>query len=139
MSQIIDAVTAPAKKSLLPWLIAAFLVAILCAGGTGMYFGYQISEGQNATERLELVAGFNTALTEKEARRQEAEAKSRLVEGTFLTALKGVQGANASSWQRVLEETRKTIYDTCKVPDTGVDMINNHIDEVNSRLSKGKK
>lgn len=139
MSDLIDAGVATVRRKMFPWFILAALIALMSAGGTGMYFGYQIAEGHNATERLELVSGFNSALAEKEARRQEAEARSQLVEGTFLTALKGVQGANADSWLQILEETKKAIYDTCKVPDTGVDMINNHIDEVNSRLSRGKK
>ena len=139
MSQIADAVTAQTRNTMLPWIVAAFLFAVLGAGGTGMYFGYEIANGRNATERLELVAGFNTALVEKESRRQEAEARSRIVEGTFLTALNSMQGASAENWQQVLEETKKAIYTACKVPDTGVDMINNHIDEVNSRLNRGKK
>ncbi len=138
MSEVVDAGIATVRKKMFPWFILAALIALMSAGGTGMYFGYQIAEGENATERLELVQGFNAALTEKEARRQEAEAKSRLIEGTFLTTLRGLKGESAESMQQILEETKKAIYDTCKVPDSGVDMINNRIDQVNQRIRGGK-
>lgn len=142
MSQIIDAVTAPAKKAALPWIIAAFLFAILAAGGAGMYFGYQIADAKAANDKLQLANAYNDAMAEREKRRLDAESRGRTVEGDFLTALQNMQVVNKTYNNEIVKETEKLVYTDCKLPDSGVDLLNKHIDDVNMRLigkDKGAK
>lgn len=140
MSQIIDAVAAPAKKSLLPWIIVAFLLAILCAGGTGMYFGYEVANGRFADERVQMATAYGDAMKERDKRLKELQASGSLIEGNFLTALRNMQVVNKTYYNEVQKETEKLVYTDCKLPDSGVDLLNRHIDEVNMRLiGKGAK
>lgn len=142
MSQIIDAVTAPAKKAALPWIIAAFLFAILAAGGAGVYFGMTIQRGWDAGDKIEMANAYGEALKERDARLKELQAKGSTVEGDFLTALRNLQVVNKTYYNEVQKETEKVVYTDCKVPDSGVDMLNRHIDDVNMRLigkQKGAK
>lgn len=140
MSQIAGAVTESARKTMLPWIVAGFLFAILSAGGTGMYFGYQIADAKASNDKLQLASAYNDAMAEKEKRRQEAEERGHMVESNFLTALNGMQVINKTYYNEVQKETEKVVYTDCKLPDSGVDLLNKHIDDVNMRLiGKGEK
>lgn len=140
MSQIIDAATAPAKKAALPWIVAAVLFAILAAGGTGLYFGIVIQRGWDAGDKIEMANAYGKALKERDDRLKELQASGRLIEGNFLTALKGMQVVNKTYYNEVQKETEKVVYTDCKLPDSGVDLLNRHIDDVNLRLiGKGAK
>lgn len=140
MSQVIDVVAAQAKKPMLPWIIAAFLLAVLGAGGTGLYFGAVIQRGWDAADKIEMANAYGDAMREREARLKELQAKGGLIEGNFLTALKGMQVVNKTYYNEVQKETEKLVYTDCKLPDSGVDLLNKHIDDVNMRLiGKGAK
>jgi hypothetical protein len=140
MSQVIDVVAAQAKKPMLPWIIAAFLLAVLGAGGTGLYFGAVIQRGWDAADKIEMANAYGDAMKEREARLKELQAKGSLIEGNFLTALNGMQVVNKTYYNEVQKETEKLVYTDCKLPDSGVDLLNKHIDDVNMRLiGKGAK
>lgn len=140
MSQVIDVVAAQAKKPMLPWIIAAFLFAVLGAGGTGLYFGAVIQRGWDAADKIEMANAYGDAMKEREARLKDLQAKGNLIEGNFLTALNGMQVVNKTYYNEVQKETEKLVYTDCKLPDSGVDLLNKHIDDVNMRLiGKGAK
>lgn len=140
MSQIIDAVTAPAKKAALPWIVAAVLLAILGTGGMGLYFGMLIQRGWDADDKIQMANAYGDAMKERDARLKELQAKGSTIEGNFLTALKGMQVVNRTYNNEVVKETEKLVYTDCKLPDSGVDLLNKHIDDVNMRLiGKGAK
>lgn len=140
MSQIIDAVTAPAKKAALPWIVAAVLFAILAAGGAGLYFGMLIQRGWDADDKIEMANAYGDALKERDARLKELQAKGSTIEGDFLAALKDIQVVNRTYNNEIVKETEKLVYTDCKLPDSGVDLLNKHIDDVNMRLiGKGAK
>lgn len=140
MSQVIDVVAAQAKKPMLPWIVAAFLFAVLGAGGTGLYFGAVIQRGWDAADKIEMANAYGDAMKEREARLKELQAKGSTIEGDFLTALKGMQVVNRTYNNEVVKETEKLVYTDCKLPDSGVDLLNKHIDDVNMRLiGKGAK
>lgn len=140
MSQVIDVVAAQAKKPMLPWIIAAFLLSVLGAGGTGLYFGAVIQRGWDAADKIEMANAYGDAMKEREARLKELQAKGSLIEGNFLTALNGMQVVNKTYYNEVQKETEKLVYTDCKLPDSGVDLLNKHIDDVNMRLiGKGAK
>lgn len=136
---VVDAGIVTVRKKMWPYFVIAALVAVLGAGTSGLYIGYQVADAKNSDERLQMASAFNAAMVEKEARRQEAEKRSQLVEGTFMTALNGLKGANKASLVAVMEETKKAIYDTCKVPDSGTDMLNDRIDSINADILGRKK
>lgn len=140
MSQVIDVVAAQAKNPMLPWIIAAFLLAVLGAGGTGLYFGAVIQRGWDAADKIEMANAYGDAMKEREARLKDLQAKGGLIEGDFLTALNGMQVVNKTYYNEVQKETEKLVYTDCKLPDSGVDLLNKHIDDVNMRLiGKGAK
>lgn len=140
MAGLVDVGVVTVRKKMFPYFIIAAMIALLSTGGTGLYFGMEIQRGRDAKDKLELVAAQNTAMAEKELRRQEAEARSRLIEGQFLAALKGMKVENVTNYQETVKETEKLVYTDCKLPDSGVDLLNKHIDEVNLRLlGKGKE
>lgn len=140
MSQLIDAVTAPAKKTMLPWIVAAFLLAVVGAGGTGLYFGVVIQRGWDAADKIEMANAYGEAMKEREARLKELQASGRMIEGNFLTALRDMQVVNKTYYNEVQKETEKVVYTDCKLPDSGVDLLNRHIDDVNLKLiGKGAK
>lgn len=140
MSQVIDVVAAQAKKPMLPWIIAAFLLAVLGAGVTGLYFGAVIQRGWDAADKIEMANAYGDAMKEREARLKELQAKGSLIEGNFLTALNGMQVVNKTYYNEVQKETEKLVYTDCKLPDSGVDLLNKHIDDVNMHLiGKGAK
>lgn len=140
MSQIIDAATAPAKKAVLPWIVAAVLFAILAAGGVGLYFGMLIQRGWDADDKVQMANAYGDAMKERDARLKDLQASGRLIEGNFLTALQSMQVVNKTYYNEVQKETEKLVYTDCKLPDSGVDLLNKHIDDVNMRLiGKGAK
>lgn len=142
-SKMTEALSAVVKKKMFPWVIIAFLFAMIGSGSTGLYFGYQYASNkltaQAATDRENLVTAYNKALEEKEARRKEAEGKGRTVESDFLTALQNIQVVNKTYNNEVVKETEKLVYTDCKLPASGVDLLNRHIDAVNAQfLGRGK-
>lgn len=140
MSQIIDAATAPVKKAALPWIVAAVLFAILAAGGVGLYFGVVIQRGWDTADKVAMANAYGDALKERDARLKELQAKGSTIEGSFLTALQNLQVVNKTYYNEVQKETEKVVYTDCKLPDSGVDLLNKHIDDVNMRLiGKGAK
>ncbi|WP_368761990.1 hypothetical protein [Klebsiella pneumoniae] len=140
MSQIIDAATAPAKKAALPWIVTAVLFVIIATGAAGLYFGMLIQRGWDADDKVKLANAYGDALKERDARLKELQAKGNLIEGTFLTKLDGIQVVNKTYYNEVQKETEKLVYTDCKLPDSGVDLLNKHIDDVNMRLiGKGAK
>lgn len=136
---MIDVGAAVVKRNMFPWFVLAAVLALAASGASGMYFGYEIAAGRFAKDKLELVAAQNQALAEKEARRKEAEDRSQLIEGTFLAALKNMKVENTTNYQEVVKETEKFVYTDCKLPDSGVDLLNKHIDDVNMRLLRKEK
>lgn len=136
--QTTGAISAAAKAKALPWVILAFLLSMAFSGSTGLYFGYQYASNaltaQAATDRENLVTAYNAALGEKEARRKEAEGRGRTIEGDFLTALQNIQVVNKTYNNEVVKETEKLVYTDCKLPASGVDLLNKHIDAVNAQF-----
>lgn len=140
MSQVIDVVAAQAKKPMLPWIVAAVLFAIIATGAACLYFGMLIQRGWDADDKVQMANAYGDAMKEREARLKELQAKGSLIEGNFLTALNGMQVVNKTYYNEVQKETEKLVYTDCKLPDSGVDLLNKHIDDVNMRLiGKGAK
>ena len=134
MNLITDSAASAVKSTATPWIIAAFLFAVIASGGVGAYFGYGYADGQAAKDKEQLVTAYNTALNEREARRKDAEARSHTVEAEFLTGLNNIKVENKTYNVEVQKETEKLIYTDCKLPDSGVDLLNRHIDAVNLQL-----
>lgn len=124
------------KTKMVPWLIVAALVAIMGAGGSGLFFGYKSGSESEALrmagERQALVEAQRMALQEKEARRQEAEARSIMVEKNFLTALNNIQIVNKTYDNYITKETEKTVYTDCKLPESGREILIQKAKDINA-------
>lgn len=123
---------------MLPWVIIAFLLAMSGSGTAGLYFGsqYEANKATAAAEktRADLATAYGDALKERDARLKELQDKGGLIEGDFLSALQNMQVVNKTYYNEVQKETEKLVYTDCKLPTSGVDLLNKHIDEVNARL-----
>lgn len=138
MSETVDIGAAIIRKKLMPWFILAALVAVMGAGGSGLYFGYKSGVDSEALrmagERQALVEAQNVALQEKEARRIEADNRARLVEQNFMTALGNIQIINRTYNNKVVQETEKLVYTACKLPPSGRALLVEKAKEINAQL-----
>ncbi|WOL24241.1 hypothetical protein fHeYen801_031 [Yersinia phage fHe-Yen8-01] len=138
MSEILDLGGAVVRRKMLPWLIVAALVALLGAGGSGLYFGYKSGFDSASLiftkDQIALVEAQRDALNEKEARRRDAEARSQMVETNFLTALKNMQIVNKTYNNTVQKETEKLVYTDCKLPDSGREILMSKAKDVNAQF-----
>lgn len=128
-----------AKKAILPWLFLAGIMALGASGATGMYAGYEIAAGRHAEDQkklLEATAQTSEALKEalKEARQRGDEAT-----GVFLAELRGMKVVNTTINKEVQTEVQKLVYTDCVLPDSGVELLQRHVDMVNMRLLESDK
>lgn len=127
------------KKTVLPWLVLAAVLALGTSGTAGMYAGYEIATGRHAEDQkkiLEATAQTSEALKEalKESRQRGDEAT-----GVFLAELRGMKVINTTINKEVQTEVQKLIYTDCVLPDSGVELLQRHVDEVNLRLLESDK
>ncbi len=141
MTDTVDIGVAIFRKKLIPWLLVACLIAVMGAGGSGLYFGYR-SGFESASlafkdDQLALVSAQRDALNEKEARRIEAEARATMVEKNFLNALNNIQVINKTYNNKVVTETTKQVYIDCKLPPSGRELLVQKAREINAQLAAG--
>lgn len=131
--------TTAAKRTLLPWLILAAVLALGATGVSGMYLGHEIATGRYAKEREALQTAQLDAIKAKGEALALANKRGDEVATTFLDALKNIQIVNTTINQEVRKETEKLVYTDCKLPDSGADLLKKHRDAVNLRLLGGSK
>jgi|GEM_PF-5318830 hypothetical protein len=119
------------KGTYFPWMIVAFFISVLGSGGTGAYFGYGWAAAKNTSNQLALVAAQNTAINAKDALIASLQASGNKIEGDFENKLGNLHVTNTTVQQQIRTETQKLVYTDCKLPDSGVDLLNKHIDDVN--------
>ena len=130
--------TAAVKKTLLPWVIMAAILALGSAGAAGMYGGYEIANARFAADKVNLL---NAHLEAAEAQRialGQAVQRGNEASTTFLEELRGIKIVNTTITNEVRKETEKLVYTDCKLPDTGAALLKKNVDAVNMRLL-GKK
>lgn len=128
------------KKTVLPWLFLAAILALGTSGAAGMYAGYEISNARHAADREALLATQLEAMAMSKEALKVAITNGNQVAGEFLEALKGIQIVNTTINNEVRKETEKVIYTDCKLPDSGADLLKRNRDSVNLRLlGKEKK
>ena len=119
----------PTARMWVFWLLVALLALLM-----GLYLGYEYASGQAAKDREALVSAHSEAMAQAELRRQEAQQRGSVIERDFLTKLSDLHIVNTTIHEKVLKETQKLVYTDCKIPDAGVDLLNEHIRAVNLRL-----
>jgi hypothetical protein len=127
------------SKSSTPWIILAVVLGLFTAGAVGAYLGYHYGTGQAAADKAQMLQAFNTALQQSEARRKDEEVRGTQVVKTFLARLDNIKIVNRTYNSTLQKETEKLVYTDCKVPDSGVDLLNKHITDANLILIQGKK
>lgn len=116
------------------WLLISVLALLF-----GIYLGYEYESGQSAKDREALVSAQNEAMNQAEARRQDAADRGAAIERDFLGKLSNLHITNTTVHETVQRETQKLVYTDCKLPDTGVDLLNGHINSINLRLVGSEK
>lgn len=128
-----------ATKPLLPWLLLAAVMGMAATGSAGLYGGYEIATARYQKDQITLKEAQAEALTAKNEALGQAILRGDATSGVLLAAIKDIRVVNTTIHTRVQKETEKLIYTDCKVPATGIDLLQNHIDEVNLRLVGGSK
>lgn len=134
VSELVGDVASTAAKPMLPWLIAIGVFVLALAGLSGMYAGYEIANGRFAKDQLAMAAANTTALQAKDAALQAAYANSNEVSDTFLKALKSIRIVNKTFNNEVQREVQKLVYTDCKLPDSGMAILSQHISAINSKF-----
>jgi hypothetical protein len=127
------------KKAILPWLILAGVMALGASGASGMYAGYEIATARHADDQKKLLqASADTADALKEALK-EARQRGDDATGVFLEELRGMRVVNTTINKEVQTEVQKLVYTDCVLPDSGVELLQRHVDMVNMRLLESDK
>ena len=83
-------------------------------------------------------AQFDMGLRSDRIRRKDAESKGNQIVDDFISRLDNLKVVNRTFNNNMKTETQKLVYTDCKLPDSGVDLLNKHINEANLILI-GKK
>lgn len=121
------------------WLVAAALIALSMAGAAGMYGGYEISSARHERDMQALKDSQISALAAKNEQLLAEQRRGNEIAQNFLAALGDIHVENKTYNREVRVEREKLIYTDCVVPDSGVDLLNRHIDAANLRLLGKKK
>ena len=134
VSELIGDATSTASKPLLPWFIAVAVVLLATSGLSGMYAGYEIANGRFAKDKLDMAAANTEAMRAKDAALQAAYANSNEVSDNFMKALKSIRIVNKTFNNEVQREVQKLVYTDCKLPDSGMAILSQHISAINSKF-----
>lgn len=126
--------TTAAKRTFLPWLILAAVLALGATGVSGMYLGYEIATGRYAKEREALQTAQLEAMQAKGEALALANKRGDEVAITFLDALKGIRIVNTTINKEVHKEKEQLIYTDCNVPASGAALLHKNVDSVNMKL-----
>lgn len=121
-------------RAMLPWLIAASVLALSATGVSGLYFGSLVERGRHADEVANLKDAQIEALKSRGEQLEESQRISNQVSRDFYTALKNIRVVNTSITQEVRREVEKVVYTDCKLPDSGADLLKKKVDSVNLQL-----
>lgn len=128
-----------ATKPLLPWLLLAAVMGMAASGAAGLYGGYEIATARYQKDQIALQEAHAETLNAKNEALGEAILRGNASSGYLLAAIRDIRVVNTTIHTRVQKETEKLVYTDCKVPATGIDLLQNHVDEVNLRLVRGNK
>ena len=131
---MIDAGATLLTRAALPWLLVAATIAIGATGVTGLYAGAAIEHGRNAKRELALSDANARAYEGQVVALKIATKRGDEVVEKFATRLDGMKVVNTTYHAATVREVEKTVYTDCKVPQSGVDLLNQQVDEVNFRL-----
>jgi hypothetical protein len=143
MSAVTDLVLGTAssatKKALLPWIALASILALGTTGAAGMYGGYEIATARLAREQHKLDQAYADASNAQKEALKQAVQRGNEAGAIFLAELRGMRVVNTTINKEVQKEVQKLIYTDCNLPDSGVDLLQRHVDEVNLRLLESDK
>jgi hypothetical protein len=127
------------KKTILPWLFLAAILALGSSGAAGMYAGYEISSARHAEDQKRLLEAYAEASNAQKEALKEARQRGDEAAGIFLSELRGMTIVNTTINKEVRREVEKTIYTDCKLPDSGAELLQRHVNEVNLKLLESDK
>jgi hypothetical protein len=122
-------------SSATPWYIIGGCALLL----SGMYLGYEIAAGRFAADREALLQAQADALKATNDQLLAEQRRGQEIATQFLTALQNIRIENKTFNHEVRVEREKLVYTDCQLPDSGVDLLNRHIDAANLRFLGAKK
>lgn len=116
------------------WYILAIVLALGLAGTAGLYAGYDIAAGRFAADKADLMKAQADALEAKNAQLVAEQQRGNEIANKFLAALGDIHIENKTFNNQVRVEREKLVYTDCKLPDTGANLLDSHIDAANLKL-----
>lgn len=121
------------------WFVASAVLVLACAGGAGMWGGYEIASSRYSRTISEIKDAHIDALEAKNELLLAEQRRGNEIAQDFLDRLSNIRIENRTFNQQVRVEREKLVYTDCVVPESGVDLLNRHIDATNLRLIGSKK
>lgn len=128
-----------AKKAILPWLFLVLVLVLGATGAAGMYAGYEIAAARHAQDREQMLLGYVDAANAQKEALKEARQRGDDASARFIEELRGIKIVNTTINKEVRKETQKLVYTDCKLPDSGADLLQRHVNAVNLKLLESDK
>jgi hypothetical protein len=136
---IADTAAATIARPLLPWILLAICGACAASGAAGLYGGIEIATARYAKAQDAIQNAYADSLQSKNDALVASVKNSNTVTGELIGRLDNLRIVNTTVHAKVVKETEKLVYTDCKVPASGIDVLQQHIDAVNLRLVGGGK
>jgi hypothetical protein len=106
------------------YFIAAAMVAVLGLIGGAFFYGQHIEHLSNQVALDKQRVEFQVKIDDEVKRREEISTR-------FETKLDNIKIVNTTITKNITKELAKPVYTDCKVPDTGVQLINDNAKSLN--------
>jgi hypothetical protein len=115
-----------ALKGALPILKYVFVVVLVVGALGGMY-----TYGQHVQKTTDTVAQQKEVIALQAQIKTETDRRIQISDD-FMTKLDNIKIVNTTINNTLPKEIQKTVYTTCKLPDSGVQLLQNNIQQLNA-------
>lgn len=136
---VADTAATAITRPLLPWILLAICGACAASGAAGLYGGIEIATARYAKAQDAIQSAYADSLAAKNDALVTSIKNGNTVTADLIARLDNLKVVNTTVHAKVVKETEKLVYTDCKVPASGIDLLQQHIDEVNLRLVGGVK
>jgi hydroxymethylpyrimidine pyrophosphatase-like HAD family hydrolase len=109
--------------------LKAYLYLIVGIGFSILLF-YTYHSGATHQKEVDEIA-LNKAVAAYQVQIQTEVDRRTLIETTFINKLDNIKVVNTTINKTLTKELTNTVYTNCKVPETGVDIINDDVTKLN--------
>lgn len=120
-------------RSMMPWVLLAFMVVIFISGLIGMYIGYTVADNRFQEARIHMIAATNAALDERDDRLHEQAERNVRLENEFMESIDKITANYKNLSETMTQELKNGIYAKCQVPPTGANLLREKVKEANAQ------